>query len=65
MTPTPLDPPTPPQRIDLRHATDTADWCRIFGVDTHQLRHAVQQVGPQAAAVRRFLEQRAESQRSA
>ena len=54
--------PTPPpdagtvHRIDLRQATDTAYWCRVLGVDTHQLRSAVQQVGPQAAAVRRYLE---------
>lgn len=45
-------------RIDLRQATDAAYWCRVLEVDMHQLRHAVQQVGPQAGAVRRYLQQR-------
>ena len=43
------------ERIDLTRDADVAYWCRFFDVDHHQLRHAVQQVGPRAPAVLRYL----------
>ena len=43
-------------RIEVRHNVDAAYWCRVFNVSHRQLCHAVQQVGPQVAAVRRYLE---------
>ena len=42
-------------RIEVRHTLDAAYWCRVFGVNHRQLCHAVQHVGPQVAAVRRYL----------
>ncbi|MEO8296768.1 MAG: DUF3606 domain-containing protein [Burkholderiales bacterium] len=44
------------QRIDLLDGADVAYWCRVLAVDMHELRRAVQQAGPQAAAVRTVLE---------
>jgi hypothetical protein len=43
-------------RIELRHELDSAYWCRLFDVSHAELRYAIQHVGPQAAAVRRFLD---------
>jgi len=43
------------QRIDMTRDVDVAYWCRLFDVDHSQLRRAVQQVGPQAPAVLRYL----------
>jgi len=43
------------ERIDLTRDTDVAYWCRLFDVDHGRLRHAVQQVGPRAPAVLRWL----------
>lgn len=58
----PLDDPSPAHapttdtsRIDLTRDLDVAYWCRIFDVDVHDLRRAVQQVGPRAEAVARVL----------
>jgi hypothetical protein len=45
-----------PVRIELRHELDSAYWCRLFDVSHAELRYAIQHVGPQAAAVRRFLD---------
>jgi hypothetical protein len=42
-------------RIDLASQLDIDFWCGVFHVAPGELRHAVQQVGPQAAAVRRYL----------
>ena len=44
-------------RIELLHALDSAYWCRLFDVSQAELRFAIQQVGPQPAAVRRFLDE--------
>jgi uncharacterized protein DUF3606 len=38
-------------RIDLFSELDVAYWCWLLDVDPHELRHAVQLVGPRAAAV--------------
>ncbi len=43
-------------RIEMRSDTDIHFWCRVFDISPSQLRRAVQQVGPQVAAVRRHLE---------
>lgn len=43
-------------RIDMLHQQDVHFWCRTLDVSPAQLRAAVQQVGPQADAVRRWLE---------
>ncbi|UUX94033.1 DUF3606 domain-containing protein [Aquabacterium sp. J223] len=48
--------PTDANRIDLASQLDIDFWCGVFHVAPGDLRHAVQQVGPQAAAVRRYLE---------
>lgn len=42
-------------RIDLLRDVDVAYWCRLLDVDHTQLRRAVQQVGPRAEAVVRYL----------
>ena len=42
-------------RIEVRHSVDAAYWCRVFDVSHRELCHAVQQVGPQVAEVRRYL----------
>ena len=42
-------------RIELRHDLDAAYWCRLFAVSPAELRSAVQRVGPQAVAVRRYF----------
>jgi hypothetical protein len=52
----PLD-PLIQERIDLMRASDVAFWCRVFDIDMSRLRFAVQHAGPQAQAVRRFLEE--------
>jgi hypothetical protein len=44
-----------PARIDMLSDTDVAFWCRVLDVDHHTLRRAVQQVGPRAEAVVRYL----------
>jgi len=46
------------ERIDLTRDTDVAYWCRFFDVDHRLLRRAVQQVGPRAPAVLRWLRER-------
>lgn len=46
------------RRIEVRRDLEAAYWCRVFGVSPQELRHAVQQVGPQVAAVQRFLGRR-------
>ncbi|MEW6706286.1 MAG: DUF3606 domain-containing protein [Pseudomonadota bacterium] len=46
------------RRIEVRHDLEAAFWCRVFDVSPSELRHAVQQVGPQVAEVRRYLERR-------
>jgi hypothetical protein len=46
------------RRIEVRRDLDAAYWCRVFDVSPRELRHAVQQVGPQVAEVRRFFERR-------
>jgi len=43
------------ERIDLTRDVDVAYWCRFFDVDHRRLRWAVQQVGPRAPAVLRYL----------
>ena len=43
------------QRIDLLHGEDVAFWCRVFGTSITELRQAVQQVGPLAEQVRRYI----------
>jgi hypothetical protein len=45
-------------RIEVRHDLDAMYWCRLFDVSPQELRRAVQQVGPQVAAVRRYFSQR-------
>ncbi|EWS56885.1 MULTISPECIES: DUF3606 domain-containing protein [Methylibium] len=42
-------------RIDLLRDVDVAYWCRLLDVDHAQLRRAVQQVGPRAESVVRYL----------
>ncbi|WP_428423078.1 DUF3606 domain-containing protein [Methylibium sp.] len=42
-------------RIDLLRDVDVAYWCRVLDVDHTQLRRAVQQVGPRAESVVRYL----------
>jgi hypothetical protein len=54
--PTPL--PDGSRRIEVRRDLEAAFWCRLFDVSPQELRHAVQQVGPQVAEVRRYLERR-------
>jgi len=46
---------SPGTRIDLLSDMDIAYWCQVLGVDPHELRQAVQHVGPQVAAVRRYV----------
>jgi len=43
------------ERIDLTRDVEVAYWCRFFDVSHHELRRAVQQVGPRAPAVLRYL----------
>jgi len=45
----------PNARINMVSDTDVAYWCRVLDVDPHTLRRAVQQVGPRADAVVRYL----------
>lgn len=42
-------------RIDLLRDADVAFWCRVFDVEHCELRRAIQQVGPRADAVIRYL----------
>jgi hypothetical protein len=49
--------PASVQRINLTRETDVAYWCRIFDVSIDQLRHAVQHVGHEVPAIRRYLTQ--------
>ena len=56
MESTPDPQPDTQTRIELRHELDSAYWCRLFDVSHAELRYAIQHVGPQAAAVRRFLD---------
>jgi hypothetical protein len=42
-------------RIDVRSDIDAAYWCRVFDVDRRKLCDAIQHVGPQVSAVRRYL----------
>ncbi|MBU6257486.1 MAG: DUF3606 domain-containing protein [Burkholderiales bacterium] len=42
-------------RIELRRGVDVNYWCQVLHVSASELRHAVQQVGPQVAAVHRYL----------
>ncbi len=46
------------RRIEVRRDLEAAYWCRLFDVTPTELRRAVQQVGPQVAAVRRYFERR-------
>jgi hypothetical protein len=43
------------ERIDLTRDVEVAYWCRLFDIDHAQLRRAIQQVGPRAPAVARYL----------
>lgn len=45
-------------RIDLLRDVDVAYWCRLLDVDHAQLRRAVQQVGPRAESVVRYLKRK-------
>jgi hypothetical protein len=45
------------QRINLTRETDVAYWCRVFDVSIGQLRNAVQHVGHEVPAIRRYLSQ--------
>ncbi|WP_428419153.1 DUF3606 domain-containing protein [Methylibium sp.] len=49
----------PSARIDLLRDVDVAYWCRLLDVDHAQLRRAVQQVGPRAESVVRYLQRKA------
>jgi hypothetical protein len=42
-------------RVDLLSELDVAYWCCLLDVDPHELRRAVQLVGPRAAAVVAYL----------
>jgi len=53
-----LELPEGSRRIEVRRDLEAAYWCRVFDVSRQELRHAVQQVGPQVAEVRRFFERR-------
>jgi hypothetical protein len=67
MTNTSETPPVPSrddcERIDMTRDVDVAYWCRFFDVSHHRLRHAVQQVGPRAPAVLRYLRDHPEPSR--
>jgi hypothetical protein len=47
--------PASAQRINLTRETDVAYWCRVFDVSIGQLRDAVQHVGHEVPAIRRYL----------
>ena len=49
--------PASAQRINLTRETDVAYWCRVFDVSIGQLRDAVQHVGHEVPAIRRYLSQ--------
>lgn len=51
----------PSARIDLLRDVDVAYWCRLLDVDHAQLRRAVQQVGPRAESVVRYLQRKAQT----
>lgn len=51
----------PSARIDLLRDVDVAYWCRLLDVDHTQLRRAVQQVGPRAESVVRYLQRKAQA----
>lgn len=48
-----------PASVNMLSGSDIAYWCRVFDVNMTELRQAVQQVGPQAQAVRAYLARRA------
>ncbi|MBC7771506.1 MAG: DUF3606 domain-containing protein [Pyrinomonadaceae bacterium] len=42
-------------RINVRNVDEQRHWCEVLGVSAHQLRNAIQVVGPLAEDVERYL----------